>query len=190
MSWKFAGISFVKDYQASYPDLLKRLGVHYYRSSEGFTFSDAIRHDNLGTALGVINGKTMLLNHLLPYDCSYEPGKEGRLDEILKSLSIEGTILTYIVDGVSRTYCFSLFSHGERVRRWGTEPGNVWVDEGQPIDGEPAMALRKPTPDDFLPGIFAVSDDEAHLFAVWEAFMGVSFQQLVQDNSPIFHLFS
>ncbi len=104
MSWKFAGINFEEDFQGSYPTLLGRLGLDCSGPAKGFTFADAIARDNQGTALGIVNGKTVLLNHLLPYDCAYEAGQEGRLDEILAHVSLAGDILNYILDGVSGTY--------------------------------------------------------------------------------------
>ena len=183
MSWKFAGIIFKKDYGAACPELLGRLGVEYSRSTGGYTFAEAVSRANRATALGVVNGQTMLLDHLLPYDCAYELGKEGRLDELLRPLSVEGDdILNYIVDGVSGTYCFSCFSQGQRIRRWATEPGNVWCDEGKPVAGEAPL-------DEALAPIFAASTDEAHLLAVWAAFSGISFQELVHNDSPLFYFF-
>jgi hypothetical protein len=189
MSWKFAGIIFRKDYRGSYPDLLKRLGVVSYQSAEGFTFSDAIRRENQATALGFVNGNTLLLHHFIPYDCSYEPGGKGRLDDILIPLSLEGDIMNYIIDGVSGTYCFSLFSKGERSRRWAVEPGNVWCNDGSMVNGEMPAVSKNAVTGNSLPDIFMVSDDEAHLFAVWEAFIGVSFQELVRNDTLLFHFF-
>jgi|GEM_PF-1915165 len=189
MSWKFAGIIFKEDYQDAYPDLLKQLEIKYHQSAEGFTFSDAISRDNQATALGIVNGNTLLLNHLIPYDCAYEAGEEGRLDKILISLSLEGDILNYIVDGVSGTYCFSLFSNGIRTHRWAVEPGKVWCNEGNPVKGEMPPVSEDALTDNTLPDIFARSEDEAHLFAVWEDFIGVSFQELVQNDTLLFHFF-
>ncbi len=189
MSWKFAGIIFQKNYQDSYPELLQLLEIKYYQSAEGFTFADAIGRENQATALSIVNGNTMLLNHLIPYDCSYEPGGEGRLDDILAALSDEANIMNYIVDGVSGTYCFSLFSKGARIRRWAVEPGRVLCDEGELVDGEVSKISQNALAGNSLPDIFVMSEDEAHLFGVWEAFLGVSFQELVQNETPLFHFF-
>ena len=189
MSWKFAGINLKKDYHGAYPDLLNKLGFEFHQSGEGFTFSDAIRRENQAIALGFVNGSTMALHHLLPYDCSYEPGEEGRLDGALEALSLECDIMNYIIDGVSGTYCFSVFSGGKRIRRWAVEPGSVLCNEGKPVAGETATITRNPSRDDSLPDIFAMSEDEAHIFAVWEDFIGVSFQELVQSETDIFECF-
>ncbi|MCK9397688.1 MAG: hypothetical protein M0Q44_19120, partial [Methylobacter sp.] len=154
-------------------------------SAEGFTFADAISRENQAVALGQVNDNTLLLHHFLSYDCSYEPGSEGRLDELLMPLSLEGDIMNYIVDGVSGTYCFSLFSNGVRTRRWAAEPGKIWCNEGEPRTNETSSALKKAPPLD----IFSMSDDENRLFAVWEAFIGISFQELVQNDTSLFHFF-
>jgi hypothetical protein len=145
MSWKFAGIIFKKDYRGSYPDLLNRLGIKFNQSAEGFTFSDAISRENQATALGFVNDSTLLLHHLIPYDCSYEPGESGRLDGVLEALSLEAEIMNYIIDGVSGTYCFSVFSGGKRIRRWAVEPGKVLCNEGEPVAGEAATITRVKT---------------------------------------------
>lgn len=189
MSWKFAGILFQHDYQTAYPALLHRLEVNCADTATGFTFAEAIDRENQMIALGFVNGITMLLHHLLPYNCSYEPGEQSRLDEQLAALAHEGDILNYIVDGVSGTYCFSLFSQGVRTRRWATAPGNAWCNEGPPIPGEMAPAPTHLDPDLSLPAPFTTSADEAHLFAVWEAFLGITFQELVQNKRPFFRLF-
>lgn len=185
MSWKFAGIIFKKNYKTTYPELLKQLEVQYSQSAEGFTFADAISRENQATALGQVNDNTLLLHHFLPYDCSYEPGAEGRLDDLLIPLSSEGDIMNYIVDGVSGTYCFSLFSAGKRIRRWAAEPGKTWCNEGNTMEYETSSAFKTDSPLD----IFSMIEDEARLFAVWEAFTGISFQKLVQDDAPLFHFF-
>jgi len=185
MSWKFAGIIFKKNYNAAYPELLKQLGVKYNQSAAGFTFADAVNRENRATALGQVHGNTLLLHHFLPYDCSYEPGSEGLLDELLLPLSLDGNIMNYIVDGVSGTYCFSLFSAGKRIRRWAAEPGKVWCDEGEPAPSETFSVLKNDSPID----IFSMNEDESRLFAVWEAFAGISFQELAQDDTPLFHFF-
>ena len=187
MSWKFAGIIFKKDYKDYYPDLLKRLEVRYSRSAGGFTFSNAINRENRATALGCVNGSTMLLDHLIPYDCSYELGGPGRLDKILSPFSLQGDIMNYIIDGVSETYCFSLFSKGVRIRRWATETGHVLCNEGKLVNGEEPAVTNNAM--DSFPDIFAMSEDEIHLFAIWEAFLGVPFQELVQNDTPLFHVF-
>ena len=153
MSWKFAGIIFKKDYFKSYPDLLRKFWVKPYPSAKGLAFSDAIRRQNQAIALGWINGHTMLLHPFISYDCSYEPGVEGRLDEILASLSLEADALNYIVDGEVTT-------------------------------------IKNAAIENSFPAIFMMNEDEAHLFAVWETFNGVPFQEIVRNKAPLFHFFS
>ncbi len=185
MSWKFAGIIFKNECRGSYPDLLKRLQVNYCHSAEGFTFSDAIARQNESIAVASVGACTMLLHHFLPYDCSYEAGKEGRLDEILGQMSEDGDIMNFIIDGVSETYCFSLFVKGKRVRRRAVEPGKVWCDEGVPLDSEALVAAGKNS----TAGVFTVCENETKLVAVVEAFLGLSFQELVNSDQPLFHFF-
>ena len=189
MSWKFAGIHFAKDYRDDYPGLLQRLKVDFNNSAEGFSLADAIGRDNLAVALGQVNGKTLLFHHFLPHDCSYEPGVTRRLDAILEPISREGDVMNYIIDGISGTYCFSLFSQGIHIRRWAVEPGKVWCDEGAPIAGEKPGDFAGTPIDSPLPAIFAMTADEARIFSVWEAFIGVSFQDLLNQRADLFQFF-
>ena len=189
MSWRFSGLIFENQGEASFESLLERLKGDHHRRAGAATFLDAIRRDNEATAVGFVNGRTMLLDHFLPFDCSYVPGRSGPLDEKLAPLSLEGDILNFIVDGVSGTYCFSLFSQGRRIRRWATLPDKLLCDEGRPLLAESQPPPGDPTPEEDQLPIFTVEDDEAHLFAVWEALLGLTLQELVQDDRPLFQLF-
>lgn len=179
MSWKFAGIQFARSYQDAFADLLDRLGQHDAHPGADLTFAQATSLHNQGTAIGVVNGHTLLLDHLLPYDCTYEPfGPDGPLDERLRSLSLGGDVLNFICDGVSGTYCFSLFRQGARIRRWAGEPERVLCNEGPLLPAESILAVDA-----------AVDSGEARLFAVWEDMLGVSFAELVEGERPSFTRF-
>jgi hypothetical protein len=185
MSWKFAGIIFRKDYSRDHTRLLEKLGVTYYQSAEGFTFASAIGRDNQAAALGTIGEHTFFLHHFLSYDCSYQQGEEGRLDEILADLSTEADIFNYIIDGLSETYCFSAFSGGKRIRRRGADPGNIWCDEGELLPGETAIKRMDQIDETAgLPSLFHITGNEAQLIGAWEAFSGCSFQEMLADEQP------
>lgn len=188
MSWKFAGVLFEQEFGNQFPVLLERLGVERHYSSRRCSFFDAIRADNEATALAIVNGRTVLVDKFLSYDCSYEPGQSSGLDRLLGSLSGDRNILNFIVDGVSGTYCFTLFSRGRRIRRWATEPGNIWCDEGQPLLAESQQQSEVSANNEELP-FSTMNDDEAHLLAVWEDFLGLSFQDLLRDDKLSFQLF-
>ena len=184
MSWKFAGIVFARSYQDAFRDLVGRLGLPSARPGVELTFSAATSRRNQATAIGIVNGRTLVLDHLLPYDCAYEPDRDGPLDERLRSLSLGGDVLNFICDGVSGTYCFSLFRQGRRIRQWAGEPGRVTCDEGQPLPAEAQLPAA-----DTDAGVDAPCAGEDRLFAVWEAFLGVSFEDLVADARPLFTRF-
>ncbi len=180
MSWKFAGIIFARSYRDAFADLVSRLGLPSVRPGAELTFSAATSRRNQAAAVGIVNARTLVLDHLLPYDCAYEPDRDGPLDERLRSLSLSGDVLNFICDGASGTYCFSLFRQGSRIRQWAGEPGRVTCDVGQPLPAEahlPATAVD------------AGGAGEDRLFAVWEAFLGVSFEDLVADERPLFTRF-
>lgn len=189
MSWRFASITFRSDHSGRFPELLQRLGVRYHQSAPGFTFDDAIRWDNKATAVGLVNGRTMVLEHFLPYDCSFEPGKTGRLDPVLMELSVQEDILCCIVDGGSGTYCLAAFHKGQRVRCWAAEPGRVLCQEGQPVEGEEQDHSARLRDLEALPAMFTPCDNELRVLGAWEHFLGVSFQDLVRSEEALFHFF-
>jgi hypothetical protein len=189
MSWKFAGIAFARSYAANPRDLLRRLGLPDADPGAELTFAEATSRRNEGTAVGIVNGRTLLLDHLLPYDCAYEPGREGPLDERLRSLSVGGDILNFVCDGASGTYCFSLFRQGERIRRWAGDPDGVSCDEGSPLAAEAELPADTRAANALAAGIYATNFGEIRQFAVWEAFLGVAFEELVQDDRPRFTRF-
>ena len=180
MSWKFGGIAFTRGYQGAFRELVGRLGLPNAQAGAELTFSEGTSRRNQGTAVGIVDGRTLVLDHLLPYDCAYEPDRDGPLDERLRSLSLGGDVLNFICDGVSGTYCFSLFRQGRRIRQWAGAPGRVTCDVGQPL---PAAA-QLPAADTDAGGA-----GEDRLFAVWEAFLGVPFEDLVADERPLFTRF-
>lgn len=180
MSWKFGGIVFARSYQGALRDLVGRLGLPNAQAGAELTFSEGTSRRNQGMAVGIVNGRTLVLDHLLPYDCAYEPDRDGPLDERLRSLSLGGDVLNFICDGGSGTYCFSLFRQGGRIRQWAGEPGRVTCDVGQPLPAEAHL----PATD-----VDGGGAGEDRLFAVWEAFLGVSFADLVADERPLFTRF-
>lgn len=191
MSWNFAGIIFEKNYQNQYPDLLTDLKVNFQQSGEGFTFDQAIRYDNQASALRIVNQKTLFLNHLLPYNCSYEPKEDLYLDKILTILSSEGDILNFIVNERADMYCFSLFSQQKRIRRWAIYPEGIMVDEGEKLNVEKAEISNQDQdvhPEE-LPVLYHMSASETQLFRVFASFLGLTFQELVRDKNPRFHFF-
>ncbi len=173
MSWNFAGIIFDKDYHDSFPALLEGLEVQAAGSIEKLSFSDATRSENTATALGFFHNKTWLLDRLLPYNCAYEPGEEGRLDVLLARLSLDGKILNYIVDGLSGTYGFSLFDKGRRIHHWAIMPDKELCNEG---------SLILPTSED-------QETREDIFWNTWEEFAGITFQELVRSKNPFLELY-
>lgn len=72
------------------------------------------------------------------------PGAMSTFDHHLAALTAAGpvaSLFVYWLDGTSDSYFFSLFERGARVRRWAslpTEEGELTLDEGSPLETEPA----------------------------------------------------
>jgi hypothetical protein len=166
MSWKFGGIYFKKDFSEEM-DAFCREMKWKCKSMEGeVVFSDAVRSAFNGSALGVINGATLLHNNLMPYDCSFEKSKWFQLDEKLKNFSAQADVLCFFLDGITSTYGLSLFSRKKRIRCRGVFNGEVLFDDGETLAGESDDA-----------------NEEERIFSLMRTFTGKEFHSMVNDNN-------
>ena len=184
MGWTFGGIAVKNNHSGSFQSLLGALNLRRTDTGNRFNFSSALSQKNTGTAIGIINDCTVLLDPLLPYDCSYTEDEESRFDKTLTLFSKEAETLVFMLDSISGTYAFSFLGEGECKRKWAAEPGNILCNEGDYLEAEVpfitgnASALRRYS-----------SEGEARVFAVIESFLGVGFDGLTKDNQNLFHLF-
>lgn len=184
MGWTFGGLAVKKEYKDGFETLLAALALKKKKTGTAFNFSTAISKQNKGTAAGIVKGHTILLDHLLPYDCSFEEGEKSRFDKTLEAFSKEADALVFMFDSVSGTYAFSLFSGGDRKRRWASEPGNVLCNEGDPLEEEIGFITGKAK----RPG-GASPDNEARVMTVLESFLHTGFTELLNNEKILFELF-
>lgn len=167
MSWKFGGIYFKKDYSADTDILFKDLEYNYNYSGQTVTLEEAVQSNYAGAAVGIVNGRTLLHNNFIPYDCAFEPGKWYDMDVTLKKLSLENDIFCFFIDGATESYGLSYFHQGNRIRCRGVFLGKVVLDEGQSLPGEIAKE---------------VMDEEKRIFGLIEVFIQASFSDLIQNR--------
>jgi hypothetical protein len=187
MSWNFGGIAVEKDYVDSVEaitGLLNELDIYRIITDNEFDFMKACSNANTGTAAGTVNGHTLLIDHTLPYDCSFTAGEESMLDKKLAQFSQKTAALVFFLDGISDTYGFSFFKNGKRERRWSVQPGDILCDEGDYIEAEvPFIAGTISTMNQYA------SESEARTIAVLESFLQIKFNELVRDRTITFQYF-
>lgn len=156
-----AGVSITK-----HEDLLGQLGLPSLRRSGRISFPQATSTSFLETAIGRVGSGVVIVNHFLPYDCSFEPGETSSLDERLAQLSQDALVMVFYLDGHTGGSGFALFQDGRRIRRRAILDGSVLqVDEGPPLPPELALA--------------AGVDEESRVFALSALVLGFSLDAVI-----------
>ena len=166
MSWKFGGIYFKKDFSHEMDAFCHEMKWKCTPMDGVFLFSDVVKSAFTGSAIGVINGSTLLHNNFIPYDCSFEKGKWFQLDEKLKNFSTQADVLCFFLDGITSTYGLSLFSRKKRIRCRGVFNGEVLFDDGETLGKESGDV-----------------DEEERIFSLMETFTKRGFHSMVKDNN-------
>jgi hypothetical protein len=169
MGMRLGAILFGKDSQGDYPRLLERLGLANAREAGTLSLAEASRGEFSGSALGVYQGATLLVNPFLPYDGSYRPEKLSPLDEKLAALSQEAPVLCFYTDETSMSFAFSVYQGGARTRGRKVDPDRIYADFGDPL---PAEAAFDP----------ASRDDSQRIMALTAAFLGEPLSRLIHTN--------
>lgn len=169
----------------SYPSLLSDLGLKRSDTGNAWLFQEALSQAKKGTAVGDVYGTTLLMDYLLPYDCSFEEGEENKLDVLLKEFSHKEDVLVFLLDSISDTHAFSLFANGRRKRRWAADRSNILCNEGDSLNAEIPFIVGNASE---LP--MFTSEHERRIIAVMDSFLQESFEDLLKDNNTMFHFFA
>ncbi len=184
MSWKFGGLVMQKDYSKGLEDIFETLGRAQRFSGTILSFRESLNVKGAQSAAGSINKKAIVLNEFLPYDCSFTPGKESGFDKKLASVSRDGAILVFFLDGSSGSYGFSVFEDGEKKRRWAATEEEILCNEGDYLEVESS----------FIAGIENTStynsEEEARVIKVLESFMEADFSALLKNEKLKFYVFA
>src|SRR5690606_16047034 len=97
-------------------DVLARIVGRCYTAARPVSLVDATRADFDGTAAGRYLDRTLIVDHALPWDCSFREDALGPLDDRLAELSRAAPALCITVDETSMTFAFAAFEDGRRVR--------------------------------------------------------------------------
>jgi hypothetical protein len=169
MSWKFGGIYIRKDFSRDWDLLRQKLEMKEVRTEDRISWSKSIGYAFEGTAIGVFNGCSMVHNHSLAYDASYDAGEVYELDEICQRISEEGDVLCFFVDGMTSTGAFSWYHAGHRVRIYNNLSGKLATNFGPLLPGEKGQATEN-------------EDPEERIMDLIGFMVGVGFQELLRIN--------
>ena len=150
-------------------DLLMRIRPGAYRAAGSVSLAEATRRECMDSAVGVVDGATLLLDQFLPYDCSFQEERLSYLDRSLAALSQEVPVFCLLIDETSMSFGFSYFDGGRRVRVRQVDPDGIVSDAGTPLPAEAGF------PDDS-------HDDTARIMAITASMLGKPLDQLIVQN--------
>jgi hypothetical protein len=116
---------------------LEALGLTSVPDDAPIEFADATSRDFDNYAVGVLNGKTILVGQRFGLDQDFETLKTA-----YSRISAEhGEVFAFWCNDASDTYMISVFHNGTRIRFWGAGPG---IDEnhGERLPCEPESKVH------------------------------------------------
>jgi hypothetical protein len=129
MSWKFGGI-YIKPGFENPEDALNFLQIRKRFTYETIRFSDVVNTSFGATAIGTVNGVTLVHDNLLPYNNSYEADTYTDADFKMMELSNRAEIISFFLDGITQSYGFNHFKSGQRIKRYTVMGGEFILKEG------------------------------------------------------------
>src|SRR2546423_5660243 len=130
MSYVFGGLIFKNG--ASLPDnaILKLVGRGSENNSDLINMEDVTSSTFDGIGIARMKDLLMVFGIDIPHSCSFENEPPSILDRDLETLSKEGDILCFSVNGRMDTYAWSIYSRGKRVRTMAIAEGKTLSNLG------------------------------------------------------------
>ncbi|MDJ0645850.1 MAG: hypothetical protein QNJ57_07705 [Flavobacteriaceae bacterium] len=121
-----------RDYSDAIKDLLEHLDLPVKMSNELVHIDEVLSPGYSNTAIGFLNGNTIILNHSLPYDCTPLFYKYSDLDENLMRISKEAEVLCTYAHTTSGVYGHALYLKGKKVKCRAYQENEIERDEFDP----------------------------------------------------------
>jgi len=166
VAYNIGAVLIAADYSGRIEELLSRIEPGTYTAGGEVGIAEATRREFSGVAAGVYAGKTLVLDQLLPYDCSFDPEDPNPLDERLAALSGDAPVLCVLIDETSMTFGIAYYEGGALARVRQVDPDAVRSDWGEPLPAEAPF-----DPDSH--------DDSERIMALTEAFLGERLDSLI-----------
>lgn len=170
MAWKFGGIYLKNNFDGDPGAVLNRLSINKRFTYDIVRFSATVDSTFEPTAIGILDGVTLVHDNLLPYNHSYEADTLNTADEQLLVLSREVESIVFYLDGITESYGLAQFKDGHRIRHFSVLSGDLIVQEG-----------------DFTTKNTSV---ESNMLDWLQAFTGLSFQKLLLNDKPLMCLYT
>jgi len=139
------------------------------RTDEGYyndiSLEQATSADFRGTAIARLDDMALVFNKHLPYSCTLDDGDLGRIDGALEKASEKGDILCFLINSVSDTYGWSIFSRGKRIRSKSIAGKEVLPEYGAPTAYETGVRM-----------------DEEGMLLLLEQFTGYEYTDIVFEQ--------
>ncbi len=170
MSWKFGGI-YIKPGFEDPEQAIRFLQIDRKFSYETIRFTNVVNSSFENTAVGFINGVTLVHDNYLPYNNSYEADTFNDYDFILMDISKSAEIVSFFLDGTTESYGLNHFKEGKRIRRCAVMGREIILEEGA------------------FTSVGTVSF-EAKILLWLQEFTGIGFQDLLKKEDLIMYNFT
>ena|ERR1700730_2930577 len=130
MSYVFGGLIFKKGASLTDNSILNLVGRGSETNSAVINMEDATSSAFDGVGIARLNDLLMVFGIDIPHSCSFENEPLSILDRDLETLSKEGDILCFSVNGRMNTYAWSIYSNGRRGRTKAIAEGKILSNIG------------------------------------------------------------
>lgn len=170
MSWKFGGV-YIKPGFEDPEEALHFLHIPKRFTYETISFLQVINSSFMETAIGNINGVTLVHDNFLPYNNSYEADTFNDADFTMMEISKNRELISFFLDGTSESYGLNHFKEGIRIRRYSMISRELILKEGifSKVNSETGEAI---------------------ILKCLEEFTGVGFHKLLNNEDQKMYLFT
>lgn len=176
MSYNIGAITINRPCKDDFETLIRALGLKGVYQDQNININEASKKDFNKTAVGFTNTGTLIFNHRITYNLSFEENQYSRLDNHLIKLSGDKLVFAFYMNGTTGNYGFSIFQNGERIRRRSVLPEKIKIDEGNILDVEKSFDKYH-------------LDDEERIFTIAKMVLGESIFSLVFDRKLIMKIY-
>lgn len=177
MGYELGAIIFAAAQGDDHGALVAELNGEAVTPQDEITLAQASRREFQDAAVAEYRGRTLVVDHLLPYDCKYVADLHSALDRTLMAYSRLGDVLCFYLDDASGSSGFAVYRNGARIRCRAVDPERVAVDEGVPLAAESDLAGQS-------------HDDERRIFALTRHLLGVGLDDLVSEGSLVMQTYA
>jgi hypothetical protein len=123
--------------------MLKILGHGQYTYSGDLLLEEATSGSFNGIAFARVGAMLVVMGRDIAHSCSFEEDEISEVDKNLGVISKAGDILCFLINSVSDTYAWSIFSGGIRTTAKSAAGGELISEFGSPTKYDDALELNE-----------------------------------------------